>query len=149
MNRDYAKTNFYAEFNRKNNIENDVAAFVKDEGEASGFYELCAEFLDIALDAPKYKDGTTVIYEKDFESAAASAIIYAEEHNISDVEGLLELIYAHHSHAIRKNETRSLGGKVMEYDSSGMGGVGMYYNFTKIPATIWETIKTYILSKID
>ena len=149
MERDYAKINFYSEFNRRNTIENDVSTYVKEKGEESRFYELCAEFLDIALDAPKYKDGTTVICEKDFESAAASAIIYAEEHNVLDIEDLLDLIYAHHSHAVRKNETRSLGGRVMEYDSRGMGGIGMFYDFSKIPANIWETIKSYILNKIN
>lgn len=149
MERNYAKRNFYSEFNRKNTIDNDMATYVKGEGEASGFYELCAEFLDVALDAPKFQDGTTCIGERDFKNAAASTIIYVKEHKVNDVEGLLDLIYEHHSHALRMNETRPLSGRVMEYDSRGMGGVGMLYDFSKIPSNIWEDIKNYILSKIN
>ena len=63
----------------------------------------------------KYKDGTTVICEKDFESAAASAIIYAEEHNVSDIEDLLDLIYAHHSHAEMSQNICNICGANYEY----------------------------------
>ena len=146
--RDYAKINFYKEFDRTNTLHNEVAEFITNEGENSGFYELCAEFLDIALDAPKFKDGKTSIIQKDFEGAATSALIYIEEHDISDVHGLLDLIYEHHSHALRMNETRPTSGRVMEYDSYGYG-IGTLYDFSKIPKVFWKDIKSWIMSKIE
>ena len=148
MKRDYAKANFYSEFTRKNSVKNDVATFVQNEGEASGFYELCAEFLDIALDAPKFQDGTTIIGEKDYEHAATSALVYIAEHDISDVNGLLELIYEHHSHAHRMNDTRPTSGQVEERDPHKFGSIGTWYNFCKIPAANWADIKCWIIDKI-
>lgn len=146
--RDYVKTNFYKEFKQKNTTKNDVAIFIENEGEASGFYELCAEFLDIALDAPKFQDGTTVIGEEDYERAATSALIYIAEHDISDVNGLLELIYEHHTHAHRMNDSRATSGRVEERDPNGFGSIGIWYDFCKIPAVNWADIKCWIIDKI-
>lgn len=149
MERDYAKINFYREFDRKNTVDNEIATFVKNEGEASGFYELCATFLDIALDAPKFKDGATFIGEKDCEVAVASTVEYINNHNITNVEGLIDLIHEHYSRAVRKGEKRPLSGTVMQYDSKGCGGIGTLYNFSKIPANLWGNIRGYILQEID
>ena len=141
VERDYAKINFYAEFNRKNAIDSEIAMFVKNNGENSGFYELCATFLDIALNAKSFSDGSAIFDNADINTAIQMTLAYIKEHEITHPLDLLDLIYEHHTHALRKDENRPTSRTVWKNESSQWGRIGIFYDFTKIPVSIWDEIK--------
>ena len=146
--RDYAKINFYSELKRNDTMLNDVFTFIEEKGEESGFYELCCKFLDITLNAPKFKDGTAILQYSDVDIAVNATETYIREHNIDDIYSLLNLIYEYHPKAHRMNETRSSNGIVWSESSSAFGRIGKYYDFSKIPSENWEEIKKQIFEKV-
>ena len=120
------------------------------------FYSVCEKFVDIGLNAPKYRiPGTSDVQGcfqfEDIRKAKEAAKSFYVEKNITDVDEYMIAIENVYTLAVDFNDTRCQGGMVeTENVDFSYGMFGKYYIFAEIPDDIWRDIvnetKQYIIN---
>lgn len=111
------------------------------------FYNVCARFADISLNAPKYRiPGTCDIQGcfqyKDIEKAKWVAKAFYTRNSIEDVDELLKAIRLMYRLAVDFDDTRCSSAVIKpENTDSSYGYFGTYYNFAEMPQNIWEDVE--------
>lgn len=145
---------FYNHFSSvEDRIKSDeIKQLVVEKQSESGLYELCKRFADIGINAPKQKVdkiGTVqgCFQFKDIEAAKQAFMFYIEEHEIKDVEGLLQAVEELHQFATEDGVCAS---GLVRADNDGRSSMlmGTYVNFSKLPDDIWKTIRDEILETV-
>ncbi|MBR5363933.1 MAG: hypothetical protein IK134_11495 [Oscillospiraceae bacterium] len=122
----------------------------------SGFFELCAKFVDISLNAKKFPDPTTcdvpaVFLYADVNAAKAAFKEYVTNHKLSDIDGVLEAIRIMHMYAILDDDTRTKSATITPKkptSNTQVGYVGKFHNFRMIPNEMWIEICQQIKTEI-
>lgn len=114
----------------------------------SGFFEVCAKFVDISLNAKKFPDKTTcdvnaVFLYEDVNAAKEAFKEYVTNHMLSDIDGVLEAIRIMHMYAVLDDDTRTKSATITPNTpsfNSQLGYVGKFHNFCMIPNEMWIEI---------
>ena len=111
------------------------------------FYNVCAKFADISLNASKYRIPETCDIQgcfrfEDIERAKWVAKEFYVRKSIEDVDELLEAIKSMYRLAVDFDDTRCSSALIKpENVNSSYGYLGVYYNFAEMPQDIWEVIE--------
>jgi len=159
-----AKDQFYAELGHKidsNEIKSEeFVSFISahagenPEDNTSGFYELCSNFSDISLNAPKWADPKTCDVQASFQyvdihKAKKAFKSYIAENGLTDIAGILDVVGQMHRFAVAWNDSRAKSGVVHPEGFNWQPGFfGKYHNFCELPSDIWEKIKCEIIEEM-
>ena len=111
------------------------------------FYNVCARFADISLNAPKYRilgtyDIQGCFQDKDIEEAKEVAKDFYARKSIEDVDELLKAIRVMYRLAVDFDDTRCSSTVIKsENVDNSYGYLGTYYNFAEIPQNIWDDVE--------
>ena len=111
-----AMEEFYYHF--ENNLDsipsNEIKDIVAKKKYNSGFYELCLQYSEIALNADKFitENGQLCgcFKNEDFDNATSATCQYIRENNIKDTHRFLSSIKTIHYYAKKDNENRQSSG---------------------------------------
>lgn len=138
---------------KKDSDLEEVIKIIKINKNDDEFYKLCQKYLDIALNADRWidKESNNLMCCNrfiDINIAAEYTDEFIKRYNLSNVEGLLDMIEHRYDQSILPYETRKIAGAIPEKDirRSNIGYFGKYYTFSEIPS--WEKVKNNIIEKI-
>lgn len=150
-----AREQFYDELLQNDSLPDELMRILSVNPQESGFFELCQNFEDIALNAPKIrKQGTCevqgVFQFTDIDTAKRATKAYIQEHHIIDVHSFLEVVHDMYPHAVLWDDKREKSGLVRPEDYDGTSPfAGVYYDFTRIPEDQWQEIIADVLKYIQ
>ena len=149
-----AMEEFYYHF--ENNLDsipsNEIKDIVAKKKYNSGFYELCLQYSEIALNADKFitENGQLCgcFKNEDFDNATSATCQYIRENNIKDTHRFLSSIKTIHYYAKKDNENRQSSGFIPA-DNNPINKFGVYYNLLNLPDSIWDEIASEITAKLS
>ena len=149
-----AMEEFYYHF--ENNLDsipsNEIKDIVAKKKYNSGFYELCLQYSEIALNADKFiKENGQLggcFKNEDFDNATSATCQYIRENNIKDTHRFLSSIKTIHYYAKKDNENRQSSGFIPA-DNNPINKFGVYYNLLNLPDSIWDEIASEITAKLS
>jgi hypothetical protein len=152
-NEDVEKFNNTILVEKKDSDLEEVIKVIEMNKNDDEFYNLCYKYLDIALNADKWidKESNNLMCCNrfvDINIAAEYTDKFIKKYNLSNVEGLVDMIGYRYVQSITPYETRKIAGAIPEKDiqKRNIGYFGKYYIFSEIPS--WEQVKNNIIDKI-
>jgi hypothetical protein len=127
---------------------------IKHDDENCGFYELCNKFIDIALNADKWRDKETNELKfsariNDVDIAKEATLKFVSTYGIKNTKALLEMVNGRYQESISEDEIRQTSGLIRNKENqfTALGHFGTYYILTQIP--IWDVIEKEIIEFAD
>lgn len=113
------------------------------------FYHLCKNFIDIALNAPKFPNKENLTVEacfqySDMDKAKRATQDFISKFNIQNIEELLTVIKMFYPYA--SNDNRAKSGTLFKDSPYGSPNIGIYIDFCRIPDEIWNKLVEDILN---
>ncbi len=115
-------------------------------------YGLCSDYSHISINSKKIQTDKLSLgclpFENDIDLAVSSTIDFINKYEIVDVEGLMDLIFELHPHAIKSEDSQKQQSGMLKADSNNMGIYGTYFRFNELPKETFLSIKERILEKL-
>lgn len=109
-----------------------------------GYYELCQSFLDISLNAPKFRteDGKVAgsFQYEDIENAKNKTLDFLRSNNIEDTATFFEILENVYPLSGSSNDSRPKTAYIPENENRRFGYAGNFYDFTKISDDVYSKI---------
>ena len=117
-----------------------------------GYYELCQSFLDIALNAQKFKaeDGTLqgVFQYSDIDIAKAKAIDFIKNNNVTDLDSFFKILDYAYPQSVSTNDKRPKTAFIREENCKYVGYFGTLYTLTHISSSVYQKIANELIEEI-
>lgn len=141
------KEKFYYDINSSDKISDQVKRVIGDE--KSMFYEICKQFANIGINAPKKLDENNLSIQgyfqyEDIARAEEEACRFIEK--VGMIDDVLDAFHYYHGYAVDWNQIEQTQGIIMKYGSTG--GIGQYVNFAHLPENQWILIQNEIIERL-
>ena len=117
-----------------------------------GYYELCQNFIDVALNAPKIKndDGSLAgaFQDSDIDIAKENAVEFIKNNGIKDIDNFFKVLECEYPQSASPNDTRRKSALVQEKETGLKGYVGTLYCFTHISDNVYSNMVTAIKKQL-
>lgn len=117
-----------------------------------GYYELCQNFIDVALNALKIKndDGSLagVFQDSDIDIAKENAVEFIKNNGIEDIDNFFKVLECQYPQSASPKDTRCKSGMVQEKGTELKGYVGTLYFFTHISDNVYSNMVTDIKKQL-
>lgn len=150
-----ASEQFYYEYEQKKgqaSLFPEIDIIIESDDGKIDFFDLCKKYEEIALNAPKFKDGDAVMQDVDINNAIEETKNFYHQYDITDKDALLAAIHMMYPYAREWGDGRASGSTVEWNDTTARrngGVVGTYYNFRKIPGNVWSSIKADAIKALE
>ena len=121
----------------------EIAAIVTADPDCC-YYELCQSFLDIALNAQKYRNQNGeligVFQFIDINKAKQKAKEFLAAYHIGSIDKFFSVLKQDYPSSVSSDDTRQKAGWVNEGNVKFVGYIGTLYDFTRISDEIYEKV---------
>lgn len=135
----------------KDNPDTEIAKLLQ-ENDDCGYYELCQNFVDVALNAPiiRNDDGSLsgVFQHSDIAIAKDKAVAFIKNNGITEIDSFFEILDREYPFSTAPGDTRRKSGMVKEEGAGYIGYMGTLYFFTHISDNVYSDMVVEIKKQL-
>ena len=135
----------------KDNPGTEIAKLLQ-ENDDCGYYELCQNFVDVALNAPIIRNDdrslSGVFQHSDIAISKDKAVAFIKNNGITEIDSFFEILDREYPFSTAPDDTRRKSGMVKEEGSGYIGYMGTLYFFTHISDNVYSDMVAEIKKQL-